>query len=107
MIDNTKEYILCAAVKRLDGGFDCGYRHNDVYEKVPKEIYGIDFYNDMGFLTSKGRFVGRREAYKIALECGQVRKRDAKSDKAMAEWLGLNEEQIKKGLEWLASEDLY
>lgn len=111
MIDNTKEYILCAAVKRLDGGFDCGYRHNDVYEKAFKkdieEIYGIDFYNDMGFLTSKGRFVGRREAYKIALECGQINKRDPDGDKTMAEWLGLNEEQIKKGLEWLASEDLY
>lgn len=28
MIDNSKEYILCAAVRRLDGGFDCGFRHN-------------------------------------------------------------------------------
>ena len=105
MIDNTKEYILCAAVKRLDGGFDCGYRHNDVYEKVPKEdimkTYEIDFYDGMGFLTSKERFVGRREAWKIALECGQVKPREYGRMRELGS-------DVKDGdYDFLASEDLY
>lgn len=47
MIDNSKEYILCAAVRRLDGGFDTGYRHDRIYSKVSTDeiqnVYGIDF----------------------------------------------------------------
>lgn len=105
MIDNSKEYILCAAVRRLDGGFDCGFRHNDVYEKVSQEdvikVYGIDFYDDMGFLTSKERFVGRKEAWKIALECGQVKPRDYDGTRKR----GLD---VKDGdFDFLKSEDLY
>ena len=105
MIDNSKEYILCAAVKRLDGGFDCGYRHNDVYEKVHKEdimkVYGIDFWDDMGFLTSKERFVGRREAWKIALEAGQVKPREY-------ERMRQRGSNVKDGeYDFLESEDLY
>lgn len=81
MIDNSKEYILCAAVRRLDGGFDCGYRHNDIYGKAKSKeeelkTYGIDFLEDMGFLTSTGRFVGRKEAYKIAIVCGQTKPKE-------------------------------
>lgn len=104
MIDNSKEYILCAAVRRLDGGFDCGYRHSDIYSKVPKEdiqkIYGIDFDEDMGFLTSKGRFVGRIEAWKVALDCGQVKL--VEPDPVVDEWLGISDHIPR-----LASEDLY
>lgn len=106
MIDNSKEYILCAAVRRLDGTVDYGYRHDTIYSRVPKdqmtEVYGIDFYEDMGFLTSRNRFVGRREVYQIALECGQVKPRnyDDRPDE-----LGLKVKQ--KDMEWLASEDLY
>lgn len=103
MIDNSKEYILCAAVKKLKGGFDCGYRHDTIYSKVKKKdiekIYGIEFFDDMGFLTSKGRFVGRREAYQIAVECGQVKPREGFDD----EWIKVD----PKDMEWLASEDLY
>lgn len=111
MIDNSKEYILCAAVRRLDGTVDYGYRHDQIYSRVPKEqmteVYGIDFYNDMGFLTSKNRFVGRREAYQIALECGQIKQRVPNEDKEFCQWLGITEEERIRGLEWLASEDLY
>ena len=70
-----------------------------------ENIYGIDFYNDMGFLTSKGRFVGRRDAWEIAIECGQIAQREP--DKKTAEWLGLTEEQARAGCNWLASEELY
>lgn len=109
MIDNSKEYILCAAVKRLDGTFDIGYRHSDIYSKVPREkiedTYGIDFFNDMGFFTSKERFVGRREAYKIAVECGQIKPRVFREDGAIDKWLGVK--YTKEDFEWLESEDLY
>lgn len=105
MIDNSKEYILCAAVKRLDGGFDCGYRHNDVYEKVAHEdvmkVYEIDFFYGMGFLTSKERFVNRYEAWKIALECGQVKPKNYEKIRQR----GI---EVKDGeLDFLTSEDLY
>lgn len=107
MIDNSKEYILCAAIRRLDGSVDLGYRHDQIYSRVPKEqmteVYGIDFYDDMGFLTSKNRFVGRREAYQIALASGQVKAREIRDD--IPDEFGLKVDP--KDMEWLASEDLY
>ena len=62
----------------------------------------IDFYDDMGFLTSKNRFVGRREAYQIALACGQIKPRNYSN---RPDELGLKVNP--KDMEWLASEDLY
>lgn len=100
----NKEYILCAAVKRLkrressgnpyhEGTNDIldielGYRHHDIYQRFPNEL-GVSS-KAQGFYTSKGRFVDRREAYKIALEAGQ-----------------LSEDRIELNIQWLASEDLY
>lgn len=88
MIDNTKEYILCAAIRRVEPrecqpyhrgqndicGIEIGYRHHDIYQRfrdgsVSKKI------EDQGFYTSRGRFVERREAMDIAVECGQVDER--------------------------------
>lgn len=93
MIDNSKEYILCAAYRfkkgmrttYMDGcgvdanmynephrqvfGLALGWRHPDIIYK-----YGdiIDQSDLGGFCTSKGRYVDRKEAAKIALECGQI-----------------------------------
>lgn len=69
-----KEYILCAAVREKNNPkkFHCGFRHNDVYDNYGHDLLGYDFYDDMGFLTSKGRFVGRKEAKIIATEAGQI-----------------------------------
>jgi hypothetical protein len=72
-----KEYILCAAICN-PSEFDmegklliyCGYRHNNILwqsEKVSRNPY------HQGFLTSKGRFVDRVEAAKIALEAEQIK----------------------------------
>lgn len=82
MIDNTKEYILCAALKRkvprntnsyhqndLDQ-IEIGYRHHDIRNRFGDEVSCSP--KDQGFYTSKGRFVDRREAMRIACECGQV-----------------------------------
>lgn len=80
MIDNTKEYILCAALKRKGPKnvrlpnslpfIEIGLRHFDIRDRFPGEV-SMDM-DDQGFLTSHGRFVSRKEAEKIARACGQV-----------------------------------
>lgn len=114
MIDNTKEYIVCAAIHYdnkihypfmntygIKTGFVlCGFRHpiicsilptNSFSDKVEEKakwlnvswkknsfdkegnpIYDVE--ENQGFMTSLGRFVNRKEAAKIALECGQIDK---------------------------------
>ena len=84
MMDNSKEYILCAAFKlkqecehadlypephRQVFGMALGWRHADI---IYKYMDAIDQSDLGGFCTSKGRYVGREEAAKIALECGQI-----------------------------------
>lgn len=82
MIDNSKEYILCAALKRkvpkntnsyhqndLDQ-IEIGYRHHDIRNRFKDEISCSP--KDQGFYTSLGRFVSRQEAMQIAVACGQV-----------------------------------
>ena len=82
MIDNTKEYILCAAIRRKtprEGepywkgtndimDIEIGYRHYDIFHRFEGELSEFD----QGFYTSKGRYVNRIEAMKIAHACGQV-----------------------------------
>ena len=81
-MDNTKEYIMAAALRRKfpkeqaiglpnDLAYiEIGIRHFDIRDRFPGEVsMKMD---DQGFLTSHGRFVSRKEAQKIAKECGQV-----------------------------------
>lgn len=84
MIDNKKEYILCAAIARKtprnchpyhEGTNDIcdielGYRHHDIFSRFRDENNLNEHLQ--GFYTSRGRFVGRKEAMQIAIECGQV-----------------------------------
>ena len=127
MIDNSKEYILCAAVLRKEprkaegnpyrGGhneilnIEIGYRHHDIWERFYDElkIPNNDEPDTNGFYTSKGRFVNREEAMKIAYEAGQVDEKRAKWTQEDIDdtWLPLPE-RIKAGdFKPLASEDLY
>lgn len=86
-MDNTKEYILCAAIwypsaptpahkcTNMETGLVlCGHRHHDVISQAAamqvKTRYGYG--EDQGFLTSKNRFVTRIEGYEIALNQGQI-----------------------------------
>lgn len=129
MIDNSKEYILCAAVLRKepkvlpDGEtpykpenndilkIEIGYRHHDIWERFfdVLKIPSKDERDTNGFYTSKGRFVNREEAMKIAYEAGQVSEKKAKwtQEDIDDDWLPLPA-RIKAG-DWkpLASEDLY
>ena len=71
--------IICAAMKLIDEERNesiiiCGHRHgncfqmignlNERWKKVPCII--------QGFINHKGEFLDRNEAYKHALECGQI-----------------------------------
>lgn len=82
MIDNKKEYIICAAINYTkfeckDGSIGlivCGRRHHDCIN-VFWNLSGIPTRrpNDIqGFMTSKNRFLDREEAAKLALEIGQI-----------------------------------
>lgn len=82
-MNNNIEYILCAAIKRVtpkectpynDSNNICnieiGYRHHDILQRFKGEVSTKQ--KDQEFYTSKGRFVGRYEAMKIAYEAEQV-----------------------------------
>ena len=92
MIDNSKEYILCAAIKRKTPrpnaqhsysapefndihNIEIGYRHHDIYVRFDYESEDCPLImtnEAQGFYTSKGRFVDRWEAMEIAYNAGQV-----------------------------------
>ena len=83
-VNNKQEYILCAAIKRIESkectpyyegmndicDIEIGYRHHDIFQRFPGEVSKKS--NDQGFYTSKGRFVDRSEAMLIAWKAGQV-----------------------------------
>lgn len=97
-MNNEQEHILCAAIWYKDlelkkpealgpkgfgpynvdkGVVFSGWRHpNCIYQMVA--IYGLRNATageyEEGFLTSKNRFVDRKEGAKIALDSGQIKK---------------------------------
>lgn len=82
------EYILCSAIHFKNGAKStvlniesgviiCGRRHGDCYDilrGLVSDIKESDLPNRdcQGFLTSKNRFVGRAEAFKIAKSNNQI-----------------------------------
>lgn len=70
----TGERILCAAVD-YKGQIIPGYRHDDCI-RIISNIYLQPKVSQamQGFLTSKNRFVSRKEASKIAYDAGQIDK---------------------------------
>ena len=56
--------------------------------------YEIDQSDGGGFMTSKGRYVDRTEAMKIAYECGQVTKETAVRDDGNGQYGSLFSEDI-------------
>ena len=123
IMNNKKEYIVCAAWMRKEprkidayshstneiAKIEIGYRHHDIYQRFGDELSLED--GAMGFYTSRGRFVGRVEAMKIAYEAGQVSERRAiysDEDIKIYEKIGLLGSGVKVGdFKPLASEDLY
>ena len=83
-MDNKQEYILCAAIKRIEGKnclpyhdglndicfIEIGYRHHDILQRFQSEVSKKSI--DQGFYTSKGGFVDRNEGMFIAWKAEQV-----------------------------------
>ena len=69
-IDDKKVYDFQKAYGVNSGIVFCGYRHPYIY--IPKSFQKYD--KIYGFITNYGRFVNRKEACNIAIECGQVEK---------------------------------
>ncbi len=94
MINTEREYILCAAIlfkdgivhehqpENVDSGLVvCGMRHHNCYytvfglnERYTDHLHEANNKAIQGFLTSKNRFVKRREAGEIAFLSGQITK---------------------------------
>ncbi len=77
------EFIICAAILRIKERechndyhnndilkIEIGYRHCDILHRFEGEVSKSP--RDQGFYTSKGRYVTRQEAYKIAFENDQI-----------------------------------
>lgn len=120
-MNNSKEYILCAAWKRRKahdsvkgdiGTIEIGYRHGDIYDKFGTELSVEP--GAMGFFTSHGRFVSRTEAAEVAFNAGQIDENTAKWSAELVEklnhiqYIGQKPRILIAG-DWkpLASEDLY
>ena len=94
--------IVCAAIKVIMNNIAgtsavvCGRRHVDC-------VKTLEHFNDCwkdsrrfeGFIDHNGKFLDRKEAYKHALECGQISKHDA--------WYRIDNKYENE----LYSEDLY
>lgn len=90
-VANKPEYIICSAIwfkdgkkhehqpKNIDTGFVvCGRRHHNCFitKSLLQEFSEAKKTADQGFLTSKDRFVDRKEAATIAFERGQSKKKN-------------------------------
>jgi len=89
--EEVKEICICAAVIAEDGEIIRGHRHGDCFRAIidRKKIIGKGF-NSQGFITSKNRFVDRKEGARLQKEA-----------KIISVWTG----KAVKGI--LCSEDLY
>ncbi len=69
------EKIICAAVQMDDGYIVYGHRHHNALQAandIPKYAGTVASNRpQQGFVTSEGRFVDRREAYKIVFGRGE------------------------------------
>lgn len=116
---DKKEYILCAAIKRITPKYclpyhegtndicdiEIGYRHHDIYQRFPGEVSRK--LNDQGFYTSKGRFVDRNEGMYIAWMAGQVNVETSGAYAIDFTDPNLTKDDMVRYLNKLYSEDLY
>lgn len=67
------EIIICAAIHMPDGYIVRGHRHADAIRtgrKIPRYADISTDGDDHGFVTSKNRYVTRKEAYEIQIVAG-------------------------------------
>lgn len=118
-MNNKQEYILCAAIKRIERknckpyydemndicDIEIGYRHHDILQRFQGEVSKKS--KDQGFYTSKGRFVDRNEGMYIAWKAGQVDNEVALGTKVIDFTDGELTKEDMKYFYPLFSEDLY
>ena len=80
--DPPERIVSAANYYQADNVIICGIRHGseDMYSMYDFYANGYDVrlhdkYMKQGFITSKGRFVDRKEAWKIAVEQKQIVRR--------------------------------
>ena len=100
-VDFEKEYIICAAI-HFDDGIEhvhqpvniktgyvvCGRRHHNCFMTVKAltgKIEKLDEEKTQGFLTSKDRFLNRKEAMIVAIACNQVKAEGNKNNVLFSE----------------------
>jgi len=71
--EQPDEYILCSAI-RYEGITVPGLRHGDCFRTILKlkGYFDTPGEDNIGYLTSKGRFVNRAEGYLIAKAYKQI-----------------------------------
>lgn len=57
-----------------DGVVYVGHRHDSICKAYSKGFFNRDTGRIQGFVTNTGEFVDRKEAARIAFECGQIKK---------------------------------
>lgn len=77
------ERIKCAAYLYNDAIYE-GKNHGEIASKGPKKeatfangnkaVMNLHYWGKDGFVTTKGRFVDRKEAAKIAISSGQIKR---------------------------------
>lgn len=105
--DNGKKYHFMEGYGIKSGFVIGGLRHPFIMSVLPGNVYvaeerqkelnpELEWNKDLekhevtqGFITSYGRFVDRKEAMKIALDCGQVKKEELGNER-----IGLFSEDI-------------
>ena len=76
----VKEYIICAAIQLIESGkIYYGHRHPHCIKAMNGELSWTmnrqqicKVEKEQGFVTSTGRFVGRKEAFQIACINNQI-----------------------------------
>ena len=68
-----KEIVICAALLMPDGNIIRGHRHHDCVRTasmIPRYRDLGHRMDDEGFVTSRNRFVNRKDGYKLQIEAG-------------------------------------
>lgn len=69
MKNKSSERIVKAAIKHNKQIYT-GYNHGECFGELPTGA--VMKHSEQGFITNEGRFVNRKEAYRIATEANQI-----------------------------------
>lgn len=64
----AREIVACAAIRLKNGAIFAGHRHHDCLGKIHACGLSKMEIDEQGFMTTKGRFVGRTMAFSIQCE---------------------------------------